>query len=177
MKKSDISAHRQTCRLWRRYMFMCSCKYTREKNGVAGFCVTARNVSCKIRALQQGAQDQGSCEEIKMLGSGIEICCKSTTGSLRSRFLWRKNQCSGGLKSAANLLQGLRSFFFFSEAEISLQWRIEICCKSTYHRELMKVLVKKKRLQWRIETLWVSLLQNPFCSLEITCIDAAAASS
>lgn len=68
-------------------MFMCSCKYSREKNGVAGFCVTARNVSCKIRALQQGAQDQGSCEEIKMLGSGIEICCKSTTGSLRSRFL------------------------------------------------------------------------------------------
>jgi hypothetical protein len=51
-------------------MFMCSCKYTREKNGVAGFCVTARNVCCKIRALQQGAQDQGSCEEIKTLGSG-----------------------------------------------------------------------------------------------------------
>jgi hypothetical protein len=67
-------------------MFMSSCKCTREKNGVAG-CVTARNVSCKIRALQQGAQDQGSCEEIKTLGSGIEICCKSTTGSLRSRFL------------------------------------------------------------------------------------------
>jgi hypothetical protein len=44
-------------------------------------------LAAKIRALQQGAQDQGSCEEIKMLGSGIEICCKSTTGSLRSRFL------------------------------------------------------------------------------------------
>jgi hypothetical protein len=41
----------------------------------------------------------------------------------------------------------------------------------------MKVLVKKNPLQWRIETLWVSLLQNPFCSLEITCIDAAAAFS
>jgi hypothetical protein len=81
----------------------------------------------------------------------IEICCKSDTG--------------------------LKKFFFFPEAEISLRWRIEICCKSTYHRELMKVLVKKKPLQWRIETLWVSLLQNPFCSLEITCIDAAAAFS
>ncbi len=94
-------------------MFMCSCKYTREKNGVAGFSVTARNVSCKIRALQQGAQDQGSCEEIKKLGSGIEICCKSTTGSLRSRFLVKKRPVQWRIEICCKSITGLKKFLFF----------------------------------------------------------------